>query len=86
MRKRFKRTKGTLPKISFPVTPDSVRDVVLWFITNDKWTREINTKSMFLLHNLIWPDRARSQAQVNIEDVGNNPVLYLASVVMKDVE
>jgi len=86
MRKRFKRAKGPPPKISFPVTPDSVRDVVLWFITNDKWTKEINTKSMFLLHNLIWPDSAKPQVQENIENVGNNPVLYLASVVMKDVE
>lgn len=86
MRKRSKKTKGPPPKICFPVTPDLVRDVVLWFITNDKWTREINTRSMFLLHNLTWPDRAKPQTQENIEDVGNNPVLYLASVVMKDVE
>jgi hypothetical protein len=74
------------PKICFPATPDLVRDTVLWFITDDKWTREINTRSMFLLHNLILPERAKHQTRENIEDVGNNPGLYLASVVMKDIE
>ena len=58
----------------------------MWFVANDKWTKEINTKSMFLLHNLIWPEGTKRRAHENIENVKNNPVLYLASVVIKDVE
>lgn len=78
--------KSSPPKISLPISHDSVRALVLWFITNDKWTKEINTKSMFLLHNLIWPESTKRLAQENIENVENNPILYLMELVVKDVE
>lgn len=68
------------------VTRESIIDVVHWFITDDEWTKEINTKSQFLLHNLIWPKNKKSPTQENINNVENNPVFYLTELIIKDVQ
>jgi len=74
------------PKIDSGITHDLIKDITLWFINNDKWTKEINTKSQFLLHNLIWPESTKSTIQKDIKNPENNPVLYLTRLIIKDVD
>jgi len=68
------------------VTRESITDVVFWFIWNDKWTKEINSKSQFMLHDLVWPKNKESPIQKKINNVKNNPVLYLTELIIKDVQ
>jgi len=78
--------KSSPPKISLPISHDSVRALVLWFITNDKWTKEINSKSQFILHGLVWPKSEEGPIQKKINNVENNPVFYLTELIIRDVQ